>query len=280
MHNSCLFLLKCQLMKTYLKGSIPREAQAAGRDGMQSHTVSCHTETQGSSDGPLHSPAATYSFSLGARPGGASAVTLLTHLPQRKGFTFVPELNLAKTLPVWGVHSQHGWWGGQNFAGQGCCGCRDVAKDAGRQCSLILPVSLPTPSHLHKRLTLGKGGKNKKREKWIISKETQTYEGQFFFAVNTHKETKIGSFWGKEMRLNFWASEKVLKSPATPSSSEVTSVLGKNISEDILFFRRCQKCKTWHFNKTEKGKHIIFLTSKSLSPGSHCCHIIKSDVMQ
>lgn len=96
MHNSCLFLLKCQLMKTYLKGSIPREAQAAGRDGMQSHTVSCHTETQGSSDGPLHSPAATYSFSLGARPGGASAVTLLTHLPQRKVFTFVPELNLAK----------------------------------------------------------------------------------------------------------------------------------------------------------------------------------------
>lgn len=74
-------------MKTYLKGSIPGEAQAAGGEGMQSHAGSCHTETQGSSNGPLHSPAATYSCSLGARPGEASAVTLLTHpSPTNGGF--------------------------------------------------------------------------------------------------------------------------------------------------------------------------------------------------
>lgn len=67
-------------MKTYLKGSIPGEARAAGGEGMQSHI-----ETQGSSDGPLHSPAAAYSCSLGARPGGASTVTPLTHLSPTKG---------------------------------------------------------------------------------------------------------------------------------------------------------------------------------------------------
>lgn len=141
-------------MKTYLKGSIPGEAQAAGGEGMRSHAVSCHTETLGSREGALASPAAASSCSPGARRGAASAVTLDTPMSHH-GRVSHPCQSW-----IWLTLCQSGLGTPSTGAGEAQALQDKAAVDAGMHqgCEQGVPPH-PGPAHQHEPSTLGKGGK-------------------------------------------------------------------------------------------------------------------------
>lgn len=105
MHNSCLFILKCQLVKTYLKGSLPREAQGAGGARLQRQLQKVTAflaklkPRAGEMDPPLSGGIVaplTRNQSCGSQWHPPQRV----HLPPTEGFALLPGLILAQTVPV------------------------------------------------------------------------------------------------------------------------------------------------------------------------------------
>lgn len=198
MYNSCLFILKCQLVKTHLKGFLPGEAQGARGDGLQRWlrkiTISCRAEAQGGGDGPLLSPAVLCPACWGPDlRDPAPSRSQRVHLPPTEGFAPVPGLSLAKAVPVlpvrlcnqrgwgaghagrvgWGVSApQHGLRGSGYFAEQGCCngGCGDAAEGAGRARWERLPAACLL---MLTSATFNTWEGGARREKQIISKVKQ-----------------------------------------------------------------------------------------------------------